>query len=329
MKKLLLRLLAALAVFLLLIVGYIQFFWNKKHDVAFPDIKAVQDSAVIARGKYLAYGPAHCGTCHMPMDKIEAVEGGEIYPLSGGWSLTIPPGTFRAPNLTPDKETGIGNRTDGELARAMRHMVKHDGSTLFPFMPFQGLSDEDLTAVISFLRSQEPVKHEVKPTELSFLGKALSAFGVVQPEGPKSTPPRAVPRDTTAVYGEYIARHVANCVGCHTERDLKTGAFIGEEFAGGFYMPADEFSKGYSFVSPNLTPDPETGLITSWDQATFVTRFHKGRVHAGSPMPWGAFSRMDDVEIIALYKFLHALPPVSRKIEKIVFQPGETYTPAK
>ncbi|NQV49602.1 MAG: c-type cytochrome [Candidatus Marinimicrobia bacterium] len=159
---------------------------ERTFDAPYPDLAASQDSAVIARGRYLAFGAAHCVSCHAPMDKFEELENGLQMPLMGGWELEIPPGRFRAPNLTPDMETGIGKFTDGELARAMRYSVKHDGSPLFPFMPFQEISDEDLVAIISFLRSQEPIKNKIQPSEYSFLGRALRTFGAIKPETPKT-----------------------------------------------------------------------------------------------------------------------------------------------
>lgn len=323
MKKIFLRILAGLVILIGGLVIFIFMTWDKTYDVPLPEFKASTDSAMIARGKYLAFGPAHCATCHVPKDKIRDVEGGLQIPLSGGWELDIPPGTFRAPNLTPDMETGIGKFSDGQLARALRHSVKHDGRILFPFMPFQELSDEDVTAIISFLRSQPAVKHELKKTELKFLGKALMAFGAIKPEGPKKTPPKTMPPDTTVAYGSYLANSVANCVGCHTERDMKTGKFIGKPLAGGLKFEPDEWSEGYSFMTPNLTPDMETGRIAKWDRAQFMNRFHSGRVYKGSPMPWGAFSRINDTELKALYAYLTSVAPVAKKIEKSVFLPGE------
>lgn len=299
-----------------LIVLFVQFTWNKKFDAPYPDIKASTDSAVIARGKYLAYGPAHCGTCHVPINKIMDVEGGEIIPLSGGWELAIPPGTFRAPNLTPDMETGIGKLTDADIARTLRYMVGSDNRCIFPFMPFAELSDADLTAIVSFLRSQPAVKHELKRSEPSFLGKALMAFGMIGPEGTKGTPPKMVAIDTSVEYGKYMANYVANCVGCHTNRDLKTGKFIGEPFAGGFNMPSDPAigDDGAVYVTPNITPDPETGWIYSWSEEAFISRFKSGRVHKTSPMPWGAFSRMTETDLKAIYRYLRTVPPVKNKI---------------
>lgn len=309
-----------LSLLLLFVVFYIfvQMNWHKTFDAPYPNIIASTDSAVIARGKYLAYGPAHCGTCHVPMDKYMDVEKGDLMPLSGGWELSIPPGTFRAPNITPDKETGIGNLTDGEIARTLRYMVGFDNRFIAPFMSFRDLSDEDLTAIVSFLKSQAPVKHKVERSELSFLGKALVAFNLIKPEDTKGNPPKSIIRDTSISYGKYLANSVADCVGCHTNRDMKTGELIGKAFAGGMYYEADAMSEGVAFVSPNLTPHPTAGIIADWGENAFVARFRAGRVHKGSPMPWGAFSRMDDLDLKAIYRYLNSLEPVDNKIEKTV-----------
>lgn len=260
----------------------------------------------------------------MPHDKVIAVDGGEVIPYSGGWELTLSGfGTLRTPNLTPHLETGIGQFSDAEIARAVRYGIGRDGRTLFPIMGNQGMSDEDLTAIISYLRSQTPVEHRVEPVEYKFMAKALFAFGLIKPEGPKETPPKAVAIDSTVAYGEYLAYHVGNCRACHTQMNLKNGQFIGADFAGKTFFEPDEFSKGYAFVSPNLTPDLATGIIASWTEDDFVNRFKTGRVHSGSPMPWGALSTMNDVELKALYRYFQSLQPVENKIDKIVYSPGE------
>ncbi len=140
---------------------------------------------------------------------------------------------------------------------------------------------------------------------------------------PLSPPPISVPIAATVEYGEYLAHSVADCAGCHTQRDQKTGEPIGASSAGGWYLPPDPQSKGYSFVTPNLTPDEETGIMAYWNEAAFINRFRAGRLYEGSPMSWGAFSRMNEVELKAIYRYLKSLDPVSNKIEKIVFAPGE------
>jgi mono/diheme cytochrome c family protein len=313
-----------LGVLIIALVIFIQFTWNRKHTAPYPQIAASNDSAVIARGRYLAYGPAHCASCHMPVENFKEVENGEQLPLIGGWGLDISGiGTFRAPNLTPDMETGIGNRTDEELARSLRHSVGYDGRFLMPFMPFQEMSDEDLTAVISFIRSQKPVRHEVKPSEYGFMGKTIIALGLIKPEGPKHSPPKSVTIDSTVTYGKYLANSVGNCRFCHTQFDMNSGKQTGPDFAGGGLFPGDNLSGGYAFISPNLTPDPSTGVLANWTEQMFVNRFRAGRTQQGSPMPWGSFSRMNEVDLKALYRYLHSLAPKEFKVSKTVYAPGE------
>jgi len=323
MKKIALGILGGFALLILVLVIFVMTSWDKKFEAPLPDFKASTDSTLIERGKYLAYGPAHCASCHTPFELLDSVKKGAFLPMSGGFELIIPPGTFRSPNLTPDIETGVGKFSDAQLARAMRYSVNHDNRLMFPFMPFQELSDEDVTAIISYIRSQPAIKNEVKPTEYTFLGKALIALGALKPVGPKNTPPSKVTKDTSAVYGEYIARSVANCVGCHTERDLKTGENIGPEFAGGLVFEPDPSTEGFGFITPNITPDKETGVMADWNFQTFKNRFQAGRVHKTSHMPWESYKQIDEIEIKALYAYLTTLAPISRKVEKTVYKPGE------
>lgn len=92
-----------------------------------PALIASQDPEVIARGKYLVHGPAHCASCHCNGER-EHPEQILTAPLSGGLEFAMGPiGTRYARNLTPDLETGIGARTDAELARTLRTSVLHDG----------------------------------------------------------------------------------------------------------------------------------------------------------------------------------------------------------
>jgi mono/diheme cytochrome c family protein len=322
--KILMWLVVAIGIIIVIAIVFIQLGWKKTYDAPYPDIKASSDPAVIERGRYLAFGLSHCADCHVPMDKIRDVDNGLQIPLSGGWEESIPGlGTFRAPNLTPDPETGIGKLTDQQLARAIRYGVKHDGTFLAPFMLFQGMSDDDLTAVISFLRSQPSVYHKVEPMELTFIGRALSALGAFKPVGPKETPQKSIKQDSTIEYGQYLAHNIGNCNGCHIRRDGQ-GKQVGADFSGGGIFPPNPFSKGYAFVSPNLTPDKATGAIADWTEGHFVERFQGGRIYDGSPMPWGLFSRVDSTDLKALYKYFHSLEPVSNKVEKTVYAPGET-----
>lgn len=288
---------------------------NRKFDAPYPAIKASSDSTIIARGKALVYGPAHCADCHtLPQFKNEAAKGNEL-PLSGGNIFDLPIGKIYTKNITP-AANGIGKTTDAEIARALRYGVAPDGHALFDIMPFHNTSDEDLTAIISYLRHTAPVDNKVPGNDLNFLGKIVGAF-MLKPVGPSGNVATAVKRDTTAAYGKYLAGSVANCRGCHTNRNLMTGAFTGEEYAGGLALEEKTDSGTYIFTTPNLTPDGTTGHITGWGKQTFIKRFRMGKIIPTSPMPWGPFSHMSDDELKAIYAYLQTLKPVQNKINQI------------
>jgi mono/diheme cytochrome c family protein len=284
---------------------------NLKYEAPYPAIEASTDSSIVARGRHLAYGPAHCADCHYSAADKEKAAKGEPVALSGGYAFNLPIASIYAKNITPDKETGIGNMTDAEIARLLRYGVRPDGTAVFDFMPFHNLSDEDMTAVVSFLRSQQPVRNKVPAHDFNTLGKVIKAF-MIKPVGPTGEVVKRMPVDSTAVYGGYLANSVANCAGCHTNRDMMTGAAIGEAFAGGLRMDAEGDPKHY-FLTPNLTPD-STGKLFGWSQEQFLQRFRQGKIHPGSHMPWTSFARMDDTELKAIYKYLQTLKPVKNKV---------------
>jgi len=289
---------------------------NLKYDATYPNIKASKDSAIIARGKYLVYGPAHCADCHSAPGSDSLVNIGQEVELSGGRQFDLPIGIIYPPNITADATTGIGNLADSTIARSLRFGVGFDGRALFDFMPFHNTSDEDLTAIISYIRTINPVKKLKKTNTTNMLGKVVKAF-MLKPTGPDGDVPKSIHPDSTAEYGKYLATYVANCRGCHTDRNLKTGAYQGPFFAGGFEMEAMG-DKNYIFHTPNISPDPVTGHIYKWTEEMFLARFRKGKIYPQSPMPWGPFGRMSDMEIKAIYRYLQTVKPVERKIEQIV-----------
>ncbi|MBL7709083.1 MAG: cytochrome c [Chitinophagaceae bacterium] len=278
---------------------------NIQYDRPYPAITASTDSAVIQKGKHIIFGAAHCADCHSKANPDSLIALGQDVPLTGGFMFELPVGKVYTKNITPDKETGIGNYTDAEIARALRYGVHRDGTAIFDFMPFHNMSDEDMTAVISYLRSQKPVRNEVPGNEFNVLGYAVKAF-LIKPVGPEGEVTSSVKVDSTANYGKYLANNVANCVGCHTERDMMTGAFTGEPFAGGLEIDG--------FVTPNLTPDPGS-RIYSWSQEQFINRFKMGKLHPKTPMPWNSFKRMSDDELKAIYAYLKTVKPVKGKIK--------------
>lgn len=276
-----------------------------KYDRPYPAIRASADSAIILKGKNIVFGAAHCADCHSPYNTDSMLALGKKVFLSGGHAFKLPIGTIYAKNITPDDETGIGRYTDAEIARALRYGVRPDGSLLFDFMPFHNMSDEDLAAVISYLRSQKPVKNAVPGNDLNLLGKAVKAL-LIQPTGPSGEVPVSVKPDSTAEYGGYIANNMANCKGCHTPRNMMTGAFEGEPYSGGMEI------EGY--ITPNLTPDSSSRLF-GWTQQMFIDRVRMGKLDPKSPMPWNSYRRMSDEELKAIYNYLQTVKPVKKIIQ--------------
>jgi mono/diheme cytochrome c family protein len=275
---------------------------DRTFEAPYPEIRATTDTAAIERGRYLAMGPAHCVSCHATPGATD-----EEPLLGGGLAFHLPVGTVYARNLTPDARTGIGRYSDPELARVLRFGVHPSGRAVLPFMPFHDLSDDDLTAVISYLRSRPALDHAVPESSYNTLGRIARAF-FLEPTGPSRPIRPRVTIEPTVAYGEYLANTVANCNGCHTRRSLRTGKTEGVTFAGGMEIESHA-QPGTKFITPNLTPDA-TGHITSWTEDMFVARFKNG-VDTASPMPWGAFRKMTDDDLRALYRYLRTLPPAT------------------
>ena len=280
---------------------------NLEFDGPYPNVKSSTDSTVITRGKELVFGPAHCADCHSTVNADSLLALGQEVSLSGGYEFNMPIGKIYTRNITPDSTTGIGRYTDAQIARALRYGIGPKGNAFFDFMPFHNTSDEDLSAIISYLRAQKPVKKEIPEHEFNTMGKVIKAF-LIKPVGPDGEVPVSVKRDSSAEYGKYLAIAVSNCSGCHTKRDMMTGAFTGELFAGGLEIDG--------MITPNLTTDTSSRIYT-WDQQQFIRRFREGKKIQQSPMPWNSFRRMSDADLIAIYKYLKTLPPMKTGQEKI------------
>jgi mono/diheme cytochrome c family protein len=267
----------------------------------------------LERGRYLANGMLGCMACHSVRDwsKHDAplAEGmlgaGDIFPVKGV------PGKVVAPNLTPDKETGAGNWTDDQLARAIREGVGHDGRALFPLMPYQNfrnLPDEDLASVIVYLRSLAPVRHATPPTEIIFPVKYL----IRDVPQPLTQPVPSPDFSTPAQRGKFLVT-VAGCGDCHTP--MKRGDPIpGLELAGGQIF---EGPWGRT-ATANITPDASG--ISYYDEALFAQAVRTGYVKARplSPiMPWWTFRNMTDEDLRAMFAYLRTAKPVKHRVDNL------------
>ena len=307
--KIFLRILLAIFVIILLLAAYIQFAPPKKFNkIAYPEVAISMDSATLARGEYLVNGPAHCIGCHSMKKDSSALARGEKVPMAGGNYFVTPLGKLFIPNITPDPETGIGMLTDGEIARSLRYSIKHDGRALIPAMPFTHISEGDLSAIISYLRAQPPVKNVVPKTNFTFMGKALQKF-MFKPFKQTKPIPKSVDPGPTLAYGAYLANNVANCEGCHTTFNIFKMEHEGIPFSGGSVVEG--------FRTPNLTPDPQTGHMVNWTEDQFVNRFKTGSIYPNSPMPWGSFKKMPEEDLRAMYQYLQTIEPCENLVGSI------------
>jgi mono/diheme cytochrome c family protein len=216
-------------------------------------------------------------------------------------------GRFVAPNLTSDRETGLGAWSDDEIARVLRSGVSRDGH-MRPFMSLMGpLADDDLTAVISYLRTLPAVAGPKTDDQPTLLGKFVIKG---MPAEKRAAPPYRAPGEISLERGRYLALGAANCVGCHSGARPDHGLVPEQPYLSGASKPSpDETDPTMEFSPPNLTPDPTTGHIYSWDEDGFVARLKAGRVYPGSHMPWEAFGEMSEQDMRSIYRFLRSLPP--------------------
>ncbi len=268
--------------------------------------------ARLERGRYMVTtGRVPCLLCHSPMDAT----GGGLRPVAGkelsgrDWTVEGMP-FLRAPNLTPDPETGIGNYTDDQIARAVREGISHDGRTLFPIMPYQkfhAMTDEDLASIVVYLRSLQPVRNRLTPTAVPFpLNRLIN--GEPQPiEGPVTAD-----LSTPEKRGEYNVR-MAACADCHSTRDEEGNSPKGFDFAGGTALP---FQGRKTIYSANITPG--VNGIPYYTEDLFIEAIRTGKVRArplDSMMPTALYRNMTDQDLKDIFAYLKTLTPVDHYVD--------------
>lgn len=315
------KVLTVLGVLLLLaVVGVaVRFYALLPNAKAAPDVSASGDAKAIERGYYLAMHVTGCLGCHSKVDEskpgeplIAGHEGeGRVFNLPGF------PGTVRAANLTPDKETGLGDWTDGEILRAMREGVGRHGRALFPMMPYQSyaktLSDADALAIIAYLRTLKPIANRVEPTELNF---PVSMFIRGVP-APVDTPAAELPK--AGLERGRALLMLASCNDCHDGVNARREKLPGMTLAGG--QPFSVTGKG-TVYSANVTSDAATG-IGAYSDDDLMRVLNEGVNKAGRilyGMPWPYYKGMTDVDKRALILALREAPPVSNVVTPPDFQ---------
>jgi mono/diheme cytochrome c family protein len=266
--------------------------------------------ARMARGEYLVETVAACFHCHSDHDLTKPNLPIKDGMKGSGWLMEEADGLGRifAPNITPDKETGIGNWTDDEIARAVREGVSRDGHALFPIMPYMAyreMSDEDLASVVVYLRSIPPVRNQVERTSLQF---PMSRIVNTMPQPLDA----AVPEPAASARGAYLVR-LAECEACHTPA-VQGQPIPGMTFAGGF-----EFKIAGSTIPPvasaNITPDPSG--IAHYDEALFEQVLRTGKLpgrQLSGVMPYEHFKGLTPEDLKAIFAHIKSQAPVQHRV---------------
>lgn len=204
----------------------------------------------------------------------------------------MPLGDITPPNITPGGK--IQQFSDSDLVRILRTGVEPSGRwTIMGTFPGHNMSDEDLQAVIAYLRSVPSVQHETPPVEYSPVFVLFAGAGILPLNMPTTIQPVSAPtKAPTIEYGEYVKNNM-DCKGCH-------GPTLSSD--GGMFSPRS---------AANLTV-----IVPKWSKDDFFKAMRTGVDLTGHqiqpPMPWQQIGKLDDVELEALYQYLHALTPITR-----------------
>lgn len=275
---------------LLLVVGTVMFLmgesrFNKTYEFPPSDIVLPTDEASLELGKHRV--ESLCAGCHGP--DLGGVE---------NWFDSPPLGIIDSANLTSGKG-GIGaTYTDQDFVSAIRHGIDSQGKPIF--MPAVAatayLSNEELGAIIAYIRMLPPVDHELKGEQFSPVAKIMLASGMLGDLPveivPHETQITAPPAGASVEYGKYMV-DTHDCRVCHGP-NLNGGPFPDPT------IPV---------ISPNITPG---GSIANWTEQDFINTIRTGIKPDGygmnpSLMPWKDHAKFYDHELQAIYMYLQSL----------------------
>ena len=260
--------------------------------------QAEPSAETIARGKALAVA-ADCASCH---------SADPAKPFAGGKRIDTPFGGIYSPNLTPDRDTGLGAWSDEDFYRALRYGVAPDGSRYYPAFPypnFSKLTRDDLLAIRAYLATLTPLRNARRPLELRWplnhrvLMRAWNLLffrpGIFEPNQQKIAEWNR---------GGYLVTGAAHCGACHTPKTMFGADQRGHAYGGG---SAD------GWFAPRLDGAARGGL-KSWgieDIVEYLQSGRNGRSHSGGPMAKvvvNSTSKMSDADVRAIAVYLKDLP---------------------
>lgn len=263
------------------------------------------------QGEYL-FRAAGCAACHTDEKNKGA-------PLAGGHALQTSFGIFYTSNITPDPDTGIGRWSEADFLRALREGISPQGEHYYPAFPYTSytqLSDTDLHALWTYLRTLKPVRQTNRPHELPWYLRSRTTLRIWKmmffksgPFQPQSDKPPAWNR------GAYLVNAVTHCGECHTPRNLLGGFKASQHLAGNPHGVDDA-------TVPNITPDRKSG-IGKWTENDLVYYLETGATpdgdYAGDTMAEiidnsTSHLTQDDRRAIAVYA--KSLPAVEQEVRK-------------
>ena len=244
---------AMLALLALVLVGAIAFYLLTA-PVTIPASALPAHVPNVDHGRYI-FTAAGCAECHaVPRKGCDDLKIEDRTVLAGGRCLKTPYGTFHVPNISPDKETGIGGWTTIDFVNAMKHGVAPNGSHLYPAFPYtsyQRLTLEDLIDLKAYLDTLPATRNEVAPHDLRFpysVRRGLGLWKRLYVNGESFRPDPNASAELNR--GAYLVTAAGHCTECHSSRDVLGGIVAATEFAGA-HNPE---GKG---TVPNITPSDD------------------------------------------------------------------------
>jgi len=279
--------------------------------VALADYKAANPTGVTAslakaslveRGAYLTRA-ADCMACHTR-------PGGKDF--AGGLGFKLPFGTLYATNITPDKETGIGNYSDADFLNAVHRGIRRDGARLYPAMPYVSytyMTDDDALAIKAYLFSLPPVNEPTPANTLAF--PFDQRWGMIFWSALFNPDTRFMPDASKSAEwnrGAYLAEALAHCGECHTPRNLAFALDNRKKFAGALTAGWRAF---------NITSDKATG-VGGWSEADLASYLASGHAngHGTASGPMGeavdrSFSQVTPEDIQSVVAYLRTVSPIA------------------
>ena len=254
----------------------------------------------LERGKYLMSSIVACGNCHTQQTPQGPVPGKE---LAGGTRFEEGFGVAYAPNITPDAETGIGKWTDKQIITAIREGKRPDGRIIGPPMPialYRDMSDEDVRAIVAYVRQVPPVANKVAKSEYK--------MPLPPAYGPPITAPVTAPAKSGKVaYGAYLAGPMGHCIECHSSPGPHGAPDIEHRLgAGGM----DFHGPWGVTVARNITPT----ALKEWSDAdikkAITTGMRPNGEHLKPPMAFGYYKNIAADDLDAIVAYLRSLKPL-------------------